>query len=356
MCASALGSMAVQYSNDKLLYTARYYYAASLLRVNQDLSQPDTAVLDSSLLLVLLLSAFEALCLHGGGDSGNWAAHIRGSSKLLLLRGKEQLDSPLGRLLFHHAGVDILINAVNRNDPVSVELLDLFEYATSSSLLADTVSIQIMQLLSQAAGIAPRMSSMSVDEAFMVLLQLDAQAAVFQEELEKTAPFKLIQIENNADDYRQTDGINTFEGIMHQYPDQQVARLYNNARTIRLLIRHWMSTALRDPTIQEYLQSPSTDSSLREWTTQRVHAESAKLARDILASVPYSLDLLDSQTSTEARYLIWPLTTVATLDICPAPTKRYIIDRLVALAEKFHLWQAKQAAEMLDQSEGERIR
>ncbi|KAF5002773.1 hypothetical protein FGRMN_171 [Fusarium graminum] len=338
LCASSLGSMALQYNNDKLFHVARHYYAASLLRVNRDLSQPDTAVLDSSLIRVLLLSAFEALCFHDGGDSHNWVTHIRGSSDLLLMRGKRQLDSPFGRLLFHHAGVNILINSVNHKVPVSVELLELFEYATSSSLLPDTVSIQIMQLLSQAAVAAPKISNMAVKEAFMVLLQLDARATVFQKELEETAPFEIIQIASGVDGRRQISGIDTFKGVMHRYPDQQVARLYNTARTTRLNVRQWMLKRLCESSTQGHMQ---------DWTTERVFAESAELISEMLASVPYSLDLLDSATSTEARYLMWPLINVATLDVCPASAKRYIINSLLALADKFHLWRAKQAADVL---------
>ncbi|KAF5679239.1 hypothetical protein FHETE_980 [Fusarium heterosporum] len=347
LCASSLGSMALQYNNDKLSQTARHYYAASLLRVNQDLSQPATAVLDSSLIRVLLLSAFEALCFHDGGDYHNWATHIRGSSNLLLMRGKAQLKSPFGRLLFHHAGVNILINSVNHKVPVSVELLELFEYATSSSLLPETVSIQIMQLLSQAAVAAPMISNMPAEEAFMVLLQLDARATVFQNELEETVPFETLQIANSVDGRRQSFGIDTFEGVMHRYADQQVARLYNTARTTRLNVRQWMFKRLCDSSTQEHMQG---------WTRKRVLVEGAGLVSDMLASVPYSLDLLDSATSTEARYLMWPLTNMATLDVCPAPAKRYIIDSLRALAEKFHLRRAKQAADILDRREGEPIR
>jgi hypothetical protein len=94
---------------------------------------------------------------------------------------------------------------------------------------------------------------------------------------------------------------------------------------------------------------------MRHWTIETILSESAALVKDTLASVPYSLELLDSQTSTEARYLIWPLTTMASLDVCPSSARRYIIDRLVALADKFHLRRAMQAAEMLNRYDQEQI-
>ncbi|KAM0201588.1 hypothetical protein ACHAPA_011694 [Fusarium lateritium] len=344
--------MAVQYNNDRLLFSARYYYALSLTQTNLDLSEPQTAVLDSTLLCVLLLSAFEALCFHGGGNPQHWIAHIQGSSSLLLMRGKAQLQSPLGRLLFHHAGVNILIDSINHDIPVPVELVQLFEYATTSSLLDDSISEHILLLLWQMAVVAPRLANMTVREVDEEMRRLDSQAASFQEELQEMAPYEVINIIKSRQDHK----LHTFEGVMHRYRDQQIARLYNTIRLMRLTFRQWMFSASQAPTTHSSLQGISIDYNKRHWTIDKILSESAALIKETLASVPYSLELLDSQTSTEARYLIWPLTTMASLDVCPLSARRYIVDRLVALADKFHLRRAIQAAEILKRRDQEQIR
>jgi hypothetical protein len=351
LCASALGSMAVQYNNDKLMYSARCYYSLSLTQTSRDLSESQTAVLDSTLLRVLLLSAFEALCFHDGGNPQHWTAHIQGSSNLLLMRGKAQLESPFGRLLFHHAGVNILIDSINHDIPVPVELVQLFEYATTSSMLDDPISENILLLLWQMAVIAPKMANMAAWKVEEEMLKLDGQAAVFQEELQEMAPYEVIYIP----ECRQGRKLHAFEGVMHRYQDQQTARLYNTTRLMRLTFRQWMFAASHDSTTHNSLQDISSDRSMRHWTIEKILSESAALVKDTLASVPYSLELLDSQTSTEARYLIWPLTTMARFDVCPSPARRYIVDRLVALADKFHLRRAMQAAEMLGRQDQEQI-
>jgi hypothetical protein len=79
--------------------------------------------------------------------------------------------------------------------------------------------------------------------------------------------------------------------------------------------------------------------------------ESSSLVSDVLASVPYSLDKLDPKDSTEARYLIWPLTRVASFNICPSPAKIFISDRLIAIADKFGLRHAQEVAIMLEQGD-----
>ncbi|EKJ76083.1 hypothetical protein FPSE_03715 [Fusarium pseudograminearum CS3096] len=234
---------------------SRQYYARSLVQTNQLLSQPETVVLDSTLLCVLLLSAFEALCFHNGGDPENWNAHIRGSSQLLLLRSKTQFQSPFGRLLFHHAGVNVLIDSVVHQTSVSLELNRLFEYATSSSSLLDSVSKSIMFLLWRMAVISPNMKNMTANEVLKETLELH---------------------------------------------DQLI-----------------FSALKRGSGIESSCQYPNTDCIIpeaRDFTMEKVLVESAGLVRDILASVPYYLDLLESQNSIEARYLIWPLTSIVSLD------------------------------------------
>ena len=353
LCASALGSMALQYRDVGLSQSARRYYTASLTRINQDLSKPESMALDSTLLRVVILSAFEGLDLHKDGNPQNWAAHVEGSSRLLLMRGKEQLKSRFGQLLFHHAGVNILVHSMIHGISIPAELLQLFEHATFYPGEMDSISTHIMSLLLKGAVIAPKVQNMQVPEVLKEILPLDDQAGEFLEELSTSAPFQVINITNSSDENQRR--IHTFEGHMHRYQDQQTARLYNTARLIQLSLKQWMFVAATNsystvdrsllPGIgREYVME-------REWIKFKAVSESAGLVKDVLASVPYSLDLLESQNSTEARYLIWPLTRIASFDICPTPEKSYILGRLTALAQKFHLRRAMEAATMLDQGD-----
>lgn len=353
LCASALGSMALQHRDDNLSCIARQYYARSLAQTNKLLSQPETVVLDSTLLCVLLLSAFEALCFNNGGDPENWNAHIRGSSQLLLLRSKRQLQSPFGRLLFHHAGVNVLIDSIVHQTSVPLELNRLFEYATSSSSLLDSVSKGIMFLLWRMAVISPNMESMTANEVLKETLELHDQVSILRDDLYEMAPFEVIHSMNDNEKSQEVHNIHTFEGVMHRYQDQQTARLYNAARLINLYLLQLIFSALkRGSGIEIFCQYLNTDCifpEARDWTMEKVLLESAELVRDILASVPYYLDLLESQNSIEARYLIWPLTSVVSLDVCPPLARHCIKDRLMVLGFKYNMRQAIEVAKMLDQ-------
>jgi hypothetical protein len=352
LCASALGSMALQYRSDTLSHSARRYYTAALTRTNRDLSDPKSIILDSTLLRVLMLSAFEALDLHEEGNPENWAAHIEGCSRLLLMRGKVQLRSRFGRLLFHHAGVNILVHSIINGVSVPVELLQLFEHATSCPGRMDSASIHIMSLLWRTAVFAPEVRNMNVLDVLKNVLPLDDRAGDFLRELSEWAPLQVINVANSNDEHQQNHSIRTFEGLMHLYQDQQTARLYNTARLIRLTLKQWMFVAVTNSSSKDdHIQLPGIACNPikeRDWIICKVLSDSAELIRDVLASVPYSLDLLETRNSTEARYLIWPLARIASFDVCPTSAKRYISNRFHALAQKFHLRRAMEAAVMLE--------
>ncbi|KAH7186005.1 uncharacterized protein B0J16DRAFT_145653 [Fusarium flagelliforme] len=353
LCASALGSMALQHRDDNLSRIARQYYARSLVQTNQLLSQPETAVLDSTLLCVLLLSAFEALSFHTGGDPENWTAHIRGSSQLLLLRGKRQFQSQFGRLLFHHAGVNVLIDSIVHQTPVSPELHQLFEDATSSFPFLDSISKSIMSLLRRIAVISANTKDMTAKEVLRETFELHEQVTIFREDLCEMAPFEVVDTIDGNGRHQEGHNLHTFEGVMHRYQDQQEARLHNVARLINLSLLQSIFSVLKHGSGRENSsEDPDMDyTSLeaRDFTTDKVLAESAELVKDILASVPYHLDLLEPQNSIEARYLIWPFTSIVSLDVCPPLARYYIKDRLMALGYKFNMRQAIEVAKMLDE-------
>ncbi|KAJ8110941.1 hypothetical protein OPT61_g6343 [Boeremia exigua] len=348
-CASALGSMALQYRNDGLSLAARHYYTSSLASVNRDLSSPNSMVLDSTLLRILILSAFEALDLHRSADPENWTIHIKGSCRLLVMRGKSQFQTRFGRELFHHASVNILVHSILLELAVPQDLGHLIEHATSCPGDMDSAGTYILALLWQMTLLAPRVQTLAFPELLEHVLPLERQASAFLSDLHKLAPFKKINIVCRDNRYGKLHPICTYEGYMHLYDNQQIARLYNTARLMQLTLKEWKFTAASGPWPVSYHR--------QEWTSEKriwlnkILDESSSLVSDVLASVPYSLDKLDPKDSTEARYLIWPLTRVASFNICPSPAKIFISDRLIAIADKFGLRRAQEAATMLEQGD-----
>jgi hypothetical protein len=101
---------------------ARSYYATALATTNSALGSPNLALLDVTLLSVLLLSTFEALTFQGRASPQSWNAHVSGATALLELRGEKQLEDHLGQQLFHHASMIIWTSRVQRAVQVPPQL------------------------------------------------------------------------------------------------------------------------------------------------------------------------------------------------------------------------------------------
>ena len=348
-CASALGSMALQYRNNDLSLAARRYYTASLASVNRDLASPNSMGLDSTLLRILMLSAFEALDLHRSREPENWAMHIKGSCRLLIMRGKSQFQTRFGRELFHHASVNILVHSILLGLAVPQDLRHLIEHATSCPGDMDSAGTYILALLWQMALLAPRVQTLAFQDVLGHVHPLESQASAFLSDLQELAPFDKINIARRGDSFRKPHLICTYEGYMHMYNNQQIARLYNTARLIQLTLNEWKFTAASRP-CHVKIHRRECISKQSVWLN-KILDDSSLLVSDVLASVPYSLDKLDPQDGTEARYLIWPLTRIASFNVCPPASKVFISDRLIAIAEKFGLRRAQEAATMLEQGD-----
>ncbi|KAJ4009607.1 hypothetical protein NW752_009196 [Fusarium irregulare] len=207
-----------------------------------------------------------------------------------------------------------------------------------------------MSLLWRIAVISPNMRNVTAKEALTETLELHDQVKAFREDLLEMAPFQVVHTAGGNDRFQMAHNLHTFEGVMHRYRDQQEARLHNASRLINLGLLESMFSALKDDSdIDSSSQHPDMDPKARGYTMEKVLIESAELVRDILASVPYYLDLLEPRHSIEARYLIWPLTSIVSLDVCPPLARHYIQDRLMALGYKYNMRQATEMAKMLDE-------
>ncbi|KAJ5947267.1 hypothetical protein N7466_000282 [Penicillium verhagenii] len=85
-------------------------YGTALCAINDALKDPAMATSDSTLIAVSVLSLYEMVTSNMGKDQMHgWMNHTLGATRMLELRGKEQMNSDLGRYLFENL---ILVNAV----------------------------------------------------------------------------------------------------------------------------------------------------------------------------------------------------------------------------------------------------
>lgn len=360
--ASALAALALCYRCQRLICEARSYYAKALSRTNKALSEPHTAILDKTLLCVLLLTAFEALTFRGRSSPRNWNLHVQGSTNILVLRQTAQIDTELGRHLMYHASVNTLANCTTYRLPIPTAFRRLQGHAVRPQKAAtespgvDHVRRHLIGIMMRFATISASLKGMLATELVTKCFELDAEAAALLDVLREHMPYQIINVASDNEELRKaTKGIKVcaYKDVIHMYQTQQDARLFNSMRLMRLVLNEWIFCAF-DNSLRGIISNdePHPGSDLSEnWTElpQKAAQQAAEHINDILASVPYSLELLPSAFRMTARSLVWPLSATAGSEVCPLEAKLYIIVPLKKLACLHDLAQAKEAATMLEE-------
>ena len=91
---------------------ARALYANALRMLNASLRDPKKCRKDECLIAVAMLGYFENLTCDSRESIQSWKTHMAGATQLLKLRGKGQLSTDLGRLLFRESRAQILIHCI----------------------------------------------------------------------------------------------------------------------------------------------------------------------------------------------------------------------------------------------------
>lgn len=359
--APALAALALYYSSPRLLREARSYYATTLGQTNKALSDPRLAVLDKTLLSVLLLTSFEALTFSGRSSPRNWNSHVKGSTNLLVLREAAHIDTELGRHLMYHASVAILANCTTYRLHVPAAFRHLQGHAVwpqrgaTESLGIDHTRRHLIGLMMRFATMSASMNGMLATELVTKCVEIDAEAAALLDVLREYMPYQIIDVTTDSEELQKlTKGteVCAYNGIIHNYQTRQELRLFNSIRMIRLVLNEWIFCAFDHSLRGVILDEPQPGTLLSEkWNElpQEASLRAAEHINDIIASVPYSVELLPSAFRMTARSLIWPLAATAGSEVCPLDAKLYIIGRLKELARLHDFPQAKEAATMLEE-------
>jgi hypothetical protein len=341
----ALATLALNSNRPELMNVARSYYSKALARTNKALSCPQLAILDSTLLIVLLLTAFEAVVFRGRASPRSWAAHVQGTVALLAMRGEKQFDSVIGQKLFHQASMNIRASCSQRRIPVPTEISNLQKYA-ATVIETTSGSYRMDMLVERFVALRANMRGMLATKVVREALALDEEANELLEDMKLKQPYDVIPSKDSP------AKVYTYKGMLHQYISQSSARNYNIFRMFRLFFNEWIFCAYQEDLRGVIVDQPTANDPLHdEWDQLPMKAalRGEEMINEILASVPYSLELLEKSSRASARLLIWPLASIGTSELCPISAKQFVISRLKALAERHELLQALEAATMLEE-------
>lgn len=346
--ASSFASLSLRLNNNELLDAARTNYAVALSRTNQALASPEDAILDNTLIAVLLLGLFEAVMHVGRRSPDSWTTHTMGSLSLMRLRGEKQFRTPLGRRLFMQATVNIRTSCNQRLVAVPPQLAELHERARPF-FDTDDPNVRLGPVVDKVANLRASIGRDNpppgrVQRAIEEALAIDAEAAALCDMLTNEWRFELRPPEEVPP--------TAYLGLVHRYHNLAAVRHWNALRIMRLYLNEaiWVVAGKLPLAADE----PFADTNpVFEVAYLRATAEAntVAIATDVLASVLHFAEPDGRLSSLSARFVIWPLSTVATALLAPVDTRTWALERLREIGFESRMPQALEAAALRDHSD-----
>ncbi|KAF2095066.1 hypothetical protein NA57DRAFT_44915 [Rhizodiscina lignyota] len=210
-------------------------YGQALAATKQALCDPAEAVADTTLITVILLGLFEFITLENWDHYDSWAAHMEGAITLLQLRGQGQFNYERGGQLFMQIRSQILYACMQR-DTAAPQAFHQICYDFKTSAMGE-----------RRKTIAP----VPLGDTCFRLLEL--RGAIKRGDITdpETIRDAAIAINRDLETWRATvpsswrytvidvgdaPTCTYFEGKSHVYSNPWTAQVWNNWRTLRILV------------------------------------------------------------------------------------------------------------------------
>ncbi|ORY15328.1 hypothetical protein BCR34DRAFT_598566 [Clohesyomyces aquaticus] len=321
--AASYASFSLSVSSSDLASQALAHYSRAISLTNAAIASPSAAILDSTLVSVLLLGLFEALIFPGRLSPSSWTAHTLGGVELIRLRGREQLNTALGVRLFVQVSNNIRTSCIQRDVTVPTAFTHL--YQEFLPFLDPAIPNHRMgPLTDKVAAFKARLSQRPGLEELPGIMQealrLDQEAQGLQGMLLANGWAFKIRVPNETP-------MCAYRGLAYQYPNNSVARHWNGSRIMRIFLNE---VVVR---IAGGLAEAGYQSSQNLALRTSAAATRNTMCTDVLASATHFLDESGTAFRTTARFMIWPLSVVArvamNLDLVPSLRQcaiRYMYD------------------------------
>ncbi|KAK0507284.1 hypothetical protein JMJ35_010322 [Cladonia borealis] len=325
-------------SSPETMIIARKKHTAVLRSLNSSLQDPGTAATDATFLTVLLLGLFEMVTCTSPQSLRSWTNHIHGAKAIARIRGREQLQSPLGRQIFSYLRNQLVIDCIQRRLVVPPEIIEWSEYA--SELETDPGRVResaMFPILTRLCALrAMRKSETYNDPAVLTIAKsIDADLVEWVDAI----PPWLRYTTKTSDDTE-----NVLSGFYHVYPNIWIVGGYNLYRCACILMHelivHWLDRS----SVDDLQQRQSSEAIL------------AKLSAEICASVPCIFGQIAkngppnvsySPKAATGTWVLWPLYLAATMNSATPTTRAWVITQLDRLGRIMGLQQATTLAAVL---------
>lgn len=309
-------------------------YSEAVRDINSALSTSNLATDDATLGSVILLGLYEALTFDGSKSPTNWANHIEGALQLVGMRGDAQFDTPLGRALFIDVADCARLSYHKRLIPVPPSLLRLEKTLRKNGPLDGDMSHISDGIAAMIAGMTDKSSDRH--QPVRVVAQgrlLELEIRKFTETLWEMQPYS----------QQTTTDAAAYNGVSHSYNSAHAARHWNGLRLMSMFVNKWICRAANEAIAAQLSGYQICDISEMTAIIEKATAQVNEMAEGVLGSIPFFKTQAEARCSSVAfaRWLIWPLTVVATSTLVPDEAREYAEENLRRLRDTIGIKETK---------------
>lgn len=320
-------------------------YANALSKLNATLGDAEGQKADSTLAAVLLMGLFENITGKRIGVEA-WGSHVEGAIQLVKIRGRKQLRTKIGLLLFIAVRTQMIMHAFSTWKPPSMSVDWWLEDAVKNRNASESqrLCIEASQLRGEVMRLTAVLQRTPENIEFVLDVmrrcqKVDQDAVSWVNNLPEHWRYETVAWENHVPngDYSKAE---VFPGRVDVYADVYIVSVWNLVRTTRLLLHTmivqcaaWVCAPVDYRTTPEYATAART---------------CVEISTDIIACAPYHLgwrpkrgDAVqraqlsrfpcgeeDNTKAIAGYFLAWPLACVNTQDYTTDAQRAWIAGRL----------------------------
>ncbi|KAL2851988.1 hypothetical protein BJY01DRAFT_104234 [Aspergillus pseudoustus] len=312
--ATGLAALSNIHMSQELMLAARQQYITALAETNAALSDQMHSTSDATLIAVTFLGLFELLTCNGPPLMDKYLNHLEGCTRLIELRGSNQLEDMVGLGLFAQFRMSIVLSNFWLKRPTPSFLINLTEECVTHRGGRPRMDDELFLLVAKVADLCSGLRDGARIQPVKVVkeaLKLDAELSSWAVGVESQYRYTVVNVPESATAVTRYGSFRHIYGNKyHVYPDSVVSSWWSDYRFARLILLElicWLCDHLArkdEATGAEYRQ-----------TYERCSVLSRQLSEDVCASVPYQLGAsMESATEDLASprtggvvHLIWPL-------------------------------------------------
>ncbi|PYI05206.1 hypothetical protein BO78DRAFT_387889 [Aspergillus sclerotiicarbonarius CBS 121057] len=340
-------------------------YAVALRATNDALRDPLSVKSNSTLGAVLLLSTYEMITSNPADRLRSWQKHVNGATKLLELRGMEQLNSRPGLELF------TLVRMQNVGHPAPdgwiLGLMDSWQAISNIFYRSVSHNTPWMAALSKAARSKRSEHFQAIEDLYDLLIrlsdlslrvhlarahhnpvrdlqQLIPEALLLDADVESwrtsLSPFwRYFIVDDSQPGFKNCPHFPKHCRRYHVYYNGNLASLWNNYRLMRIVVNEM----IRKMSLSLWEQQKAPECQQMVYRSVAIMKE---LVDDICASVPYHFTSGETAFGAVIRTL-WPLFIAGNSSGANSATREHIAQMLEVIGDTAGLQQALSMARLL---------